>query len=63
MAHALCSASFSEERSLIVDKIAVVIKGGIVCDVYGSCPSRMDVEIIDLDTTDPDEERTLRERL
>ena len=46
-----------------MDKIAVVIKDGMVSDVYGNNPNRMDVEIIDLDTTDPDEERVLRDRL
>ena len=46
-----------------MDKIAVVIKGGMVCDIYGSSPNRTEVEIIDLDTTNPDEERVLRERL
>lgn len=47
-----------------MEKIAVVIKGGMVQDVYGT-PNlyQTDVEIIDLDTTDTDEEQASQNRL
>lgn len=32
-----------------MDKIVVVVKGGMVQNVYGSCPYKFDVEVIDLD--------------
>lgn len=32
-----------------MDKIVVVVKGGMVQSVYGSCPHKFDVEVIDLD--------------
>lgn len=47
-----------------MEKIAVVVKGGMVQDVY-TTPNlyQTEVEIIDLDTTDPDEERASKDRL
>lgn len=47
-----------------MEKIAVVVKGGMVQDVYAT-PNlyQTEVEIIDLDTTDPDEERASQNRL
>lgn len=47
-----------------MEKIAVVVKGGMVQDVYAT-PNlyQTEVEIIDLDTTDPDEERVSQDRL
>ncbi len=32
-----------------MDKIVVIVKGGMVQDVYGPCPYKFDVEVIDLD--------------
>lgn len=47
-----------------MEKIAIVVKGGMVQDVYGTPKLyQTDVEIIDLDTTDPDEERVSLDRL
>lgn len=47
-----------------MEKIAIVVKDGMVQDVYGT-PNlyQTDVEIIDLDTTDPDEEGVYLDRL
>lgn len=47
-----------------MEKIAIVVKGGMVQDVYGT-PNlyQTEVEIIDLDTTDPDEEQAFQDRL
>lgn len=33
----------------MMEKIVVVVKGGMVQDVYGPCPHKFDVEVIDLD--------------
>lgn len=46
-----------------MEKVVIIVKDGQVEAVYGSCPNRYDVEILDLDTTDPDEERVFLERL
>lgn len=47
-----------------MEKIVIIVKGGMVQDVYGTPNlSQSDVEIIDLDTTDPDEERVSLDRL
>lgn len=46
-----------------MEKIVVVVKDGMVREVYGPWPNKFDVEVIDLDTTDPDEERILWEKL
>ena len=32
-----------------MDKIVIVVKKGMVQNVYGPCPNKFDVEIIDLD--------------
>lgn len=47
-----------------MEKIAIVVKGGMVQDVYGT-PNlyQTEVEIIDLDTTDPNEEQASQDRL
>ena len=37
-----------------MDKLVIVVKGGIVHSVYGSCPCQFEVEVIDLDQTDAD---------
>lgn len=34
---------------MTIDKIVVVVKGGMVQNVYGPCPNKFDVEVIDLD--------------
>ena len=47
-----------------MEKILIVVKGGIVQDVYGTPDLyQTDVEIIDLDTTDSDEESVYLDRL
>ncbi len=47
-----------------MEKIVIVVKGGMVQDVYGTSNLfQSDVEIIDLDATDPDEERASLDRL
>lgn len=47
-----------------MEKIAIVVKGGMVQDVYGTPKLyQTEVEIIDLDTTDLDEERVSQDRL
>ena len=44
-------------------EVAVIVKGGMVQAVYGSDPIGIDVEILDLDTLDPEEEQVRLERL
>lgn len=34
---------------MTIDKIVVVVKGGMAQNVYGPCPNKFDVEVIDLD--------------
>lgn len=46
-----------------MDKLAVVVEDGMVREVYGPYPGRFDVEVLDMDTTDPEEERVIQERL
>lgn len=47
-----------------MEKIVIVVKGGIIQDVYGTPDMyQTDVEIINLDTTDPDEESVYLDRL
>lgn len=47
-----------------MEKIAIVVKNGMIKDVYGTPDLyQADVEIIDLDTADPDEENTYLDRL
>lgn len=46
-----------------MDKIVIVVKDGMVREAYGPCSNKFDVEVLDLDTTDPDEERVLWEGL
>lgn len=63
MEHALCQPAIYAEGSLSMEKLVVVVKDGMVQEVYGPCPDKYDVEILDLDTTDPDAEQGLWERL
>ena len=44
-------------------EVAVIVKDGMVQAVYGSDPIGIDVEILDLDTLDPEEEQVRLERL
>lgn len=47
-----------------MEKIVIIVKGGIIQDVYGTPDMyQTDVEIIDHDTTDPDEESVYLDRL
>ena len=46
-----------------MEKVVVVVKEGEVQAVYGTKPHNYDVEILNLNTTDPDEERVSLERL
>ena len=48
-----------------MDKIVIVVKKGMVQNVYGPCPNKFDVEIIDLDCngSDPNAEYEAMERL
>ncbi len=47
-----------------MEKIVIVVKGGMVQNIYGT-PNliQSDVEVIDLDTTDADEERFFLDQL
>ena len=44
-------------------EVAVIVKDGMVQSVYSSEPTELDVEILDLDTLDPEEEQMRLERL
>ncbi|MBQ9839843.1 MAG: hypothetical protein IJO56_10205 [Oscillospiraceae bacterium] len=46
-----------------MEKVVIIVKDGLIEAVYGNCPNRYDVEILNLDTTDPDVERVSLERL
>lgn len=46
-----------------MEKIVVVVRNGRVEEIYAPCPHKFDVEIIDLDTQDPDVESELLDRL
>lgn len=39
-----------------MDKVVIVVKDGMIQEVYGSSPDQFDVEIIDLDFNEADEE-------
>lgn len=45
-----------------VDKIVIVVEKGMVQSVYGSQPYQTEIEILDLDCTDPDFEQYLQDR-
>lgn len=45
------------------EKIVIVVRGGMVDEVYAKNPNRFDVEILDFDTQDLDELRANQERL
>ena len=44
-------------------EVAVIVKDGMVQAVYSLEPTELDVEILDLDTLDPEEEQMRLERL
>ena len=46
-----------------MEKIVVVVRNGRVEEIYAPCPNKFDVEIIDLDTQDPDVKSDLLDRL
>lgn len=46
-----------------MEKIVVVVRNGRVEEIYAPCPNKFGVEIIDLDTQDPDVESDLLDRL
>lgn len=48
-----------------VDKVVIVVKDGMVREVFGSSPYKFDAEILDMDFNgaDPDAERTAQDRL
>ena len=39
-----------------MDKVVIVVKDGMIQDVYGSSPDQFDVEIIDMDFNELDED-------
>lgn len=45
-----------------MDKIVIVVEKGMVQSVYGTHPYQTDIEILDLDCTDPDAELLVHER-
>ncbi|NBI85082.1 hypothetical protein D3Z47_02270 [Lachnospiraceae bacterium] len=52
-----------QKEVMWMDKLAVVVEDGMVREVYEPYPGQFDVEVLDLDTTDPEEERVIQERL
>lgn len=42
------------------DKVVIVVKDGMVQEVFGSCPYKFDVEVLDMDFNgaDPDAENS-----
>ena len=48
-----------------VDKVVIVVKDGMVREVFESSPYKFDAEILDMDFNgaDPDAERTAQDRL
>lgn len=47
------------------DKVVIVVKDGMVWEVFGACPYKFDVEILDMDFNgaDPDAENAAQDRL
>lgn len=47
-----------------MEKIVIVVRDGRVESIYGTAPpNEIDIEILDMDTTNPDEESVLSDRL
>lgn len=46
------------------DKVVIVVKDGMVWEVFGACPYKFDVEILDMDFNgaDPDAENAAQDR-
>ena len=45
-----------------MNKIVIIVEKGMVQSVYGSQPYQTEIEILDLDCTNPELEQSLRER-
>lgn len=68
MEYPLCGSSIfgtgRKDGCVSVEKIVILVERGMVTAVYGSMPpGHTDVEVLDMDTTDPDELAFLDERL
>lgn len=46
----------------MVDKIVIVVENGMVQSVYGTHLYQTDIEVLDLDCTDPEADQYARER-
>jgi len=48
-----------------LDKVVIVVKDGIVQEIFGICPYKFEVEILDMDFNgaDPDAECAAQDRL
>lgn len=48
-----------------MDKVVIVVKDGMVQEVFGPCPYKFEVEILDMDFNgaDPDAETAAQDRL
>lgn len=52
------------QEGVCMTKIVIVVEEGMVRSVYGTVPpGQIDIEVLDMDTTDPDEQQVLDERL
>ena len=47
------------------DKVVIVVRDGMVWEVFGACPYKFDVEVLDMDFNgaDPDAENAAQDRL
>ena len=68
MVYPVCGCSVPcirrKARCMIMRKIVIVVENGMVTAVYGcESPGQIDVEILDMDTTDPGVQAILDERL
>lgn len=50
-------------EGVMMEKIVIVVKQGMVQSVYAARPYHTDIEILDLDCTDPEIEHILQDRL
>ena len=46
-----------------MDKVVIVVKDGMVQEVFGPCPYKFEVEILDFNGADPDAETAAQDRL
>ena len=53
------------QRAVDEAKVVIVVKDGMVREVFGACPYKFDVEILDMDFNgaDPDAENAAQDRL